>query len=186
MCPRLCEPRARARHDESPKPLALLLSRFRAPAPSYARCLAPKGRHTQPHMNTVPHPGKKIERLFAGGLSALGLLSVLAQPVRAQATHTAQDWAHSPADLVQQDSLTDYLGRLRSALLALKDRPEQQQPLKLTATSTAESRSGVRRLRIRNFQLLSDGARPTAEYNLGPVLGRRSSACWAARWPRTS
>lgn len=104
--------------------------------------------------------------MFASGVSALGLLSAIAQPVRAQATHTSQDWAQSTADFKPADSLRDYLVRLRAALLALQDRPEQQQPLKLAATSTAESRSGVRRLRIRNFQLLSDGAREVAEYNL--------------------
>ncbi|HUR59630.1 MAG TPA: OsmC family protein [Opitutaceae bacterium] len=88
------------------------------------------------------------------------------QFVHAQATHTAQDWAQAPAEFAPQDSLRDYLTRLRAALLASKDRPAQQEPLKLTATSTAESRSGVRRLRIRDFQLLSDGARAVAEYNL--------------------
>ncbi len=119
-------------------------------------------------MKTLPLPSKSIRQMIVGGWSALGLLSVIAQPVRAQATHTAQDWAQTAADFEPRDSLRDYLARLRSALFALKARPEQQPPLKLTADVNAESRSGVRRLRIRNFQLLSDGARTTGEFNLGP------------------
>jgi uncharacterized OsmC-like protein len=117
-------------------------------------------------MITSLRPRKTIYRMIAGVVSAVGLFSAIAQPLRAQATHAAQDWAQSAGEIEKQDSLNDYLTHLRSALLALKDRPEQQQPLKLTANVTAESRSGVRRLRIRNFQFLSDGARATAEYNL--------------------
>ena len=41
------------------------------------------------------------------------------------------------------------------------------EPLKLTGTVTAISRTGIRRLRIRNFQLLSDGGRESGEFNLG-------------------
>jgi uncharacterized OsmC-like protein len=41
------------------------------------------------------------------------------------------------------------------------------EPLKLTGTVTAISRTGIRRLRIRNFQLLSDGGREAGEFNLG-------------------
>lgn len=119
-------------------------------------------------MTTRPCPQKNLQHVLVSGLSALGLWLVSAQPVCAQATHLSQDWAQSPAGLVPGDSLRDHLARLRTALLTLKDRPELQEPVKLTASSTAESRSGVRRLRIRTFQLLSDGARSTAEYNLGP------------------
>lgn len=118
-------------------------------------------------MITRPRFGKTRQRKIVASLAALGLLSAVAQPLRAQATHTAQDWAQADSESGQKDSLRDYLTRLRSALLALQDRPEQLQPLKLSASATAESRSGVRRLRIRNFQLLSDGTRMTAEYNLG-------------------
>lgn len=114
------------------------------------------------------HSWKVTCRLLSAVLAGLGLLAGLSPSARAQATHTTQDWAQFAIDPAPQDSLRDYLGRLRSALRALQDRPEQQEPLKLTASSTAESRSGVRRLRIRNFQLISDGARSVAEYNLGP------------------
>jgi uncharacterized OsmC-like protein len=104
--------------------------------------------------------------IAASAMSAVGLLSVLSPSLHAQATHTPDDWAQLPADFTPRDSLRDHLVRLRAALEAANKRPESEQPLKLMANSTAESRSGVRRLRIRDFQLLSDGARSTAEYNL--------------------
>lgn len=119
-------------------------------------------------MPPQPRPAsiRTCSRRFAAGLSALGVLAALAPSARAQATHLAPDWAQAPGEPARPDSLRDYLSRLQSALLAANARPEQAQPLKLTANVTAESRSGVRRLRIRNFQFLSDGARSTAEYNL--------------------
>lgn len=113
-----------------------------------------------------PDAVKSGGRAIRAGLAAV-VLQALVHPVFAQATHPAEDWAHAVPPEASGDSLRDYLARLRTALLREKDRPEQQRPLKLTAAVTAESRSGVRRLRIRNFQLLSDGARSTAEYNLG-------------------
>ena len=119
-------------------------------------------------MITWSHPGNTIRRVAAGALSSVGLWLAPAPLARAQATHTAEDWSQAPANFAPQDSLRDYLGRLKSALLAVQDRPEQQQALKLTAHVVAEGRTGVRRLRIRNFQFLSDGAPATAESNLGP------------------
>ena len=119
-------------------------------------------------MTPRPSPRKRVQQRWVAALSAVGLWTTGAPSAHAQPAHTAQDWAHPATLAAPQDSLRDHLTRLRAALLALKERPEHDQPLQLRATSTAESRSGVRRLRIRNFQLLSDGARSTAEYNLGP------------------
>jgi len=90
-------------------------------------------------------------------LMLAGMFAAMSGPVRAQATHQAQDWAQTPSVLDSGDSLRDFGVRLRSALFLLKDRPEMNEPLKLTGTVTAVSRTGIRRLRIRNFQLLSDG-----------------------------
>lgn len=98
---------------------------------------------------------------------SFGLLAVATQSLRAQATHTSQDWAQSSGYFDGGNSLSDYLVRLRSALYLLKDNPDLTQPVKFTAIVTAESRSGVRRLRIRNFQFLSDGLRSSGEFNLG-------------------
>lgn len=61
-------------------------------------------------------------------------------------------------------SLRDVLAKKRAALA----RPEAQTPLIIEAHITAESRSGVRRLRIGDFQSLSDSDRSYAGYDLGP------------------
>lgn len=103
----------------------------------------------------------------AARFSLLGLLAIAVPPLCAQATHASQDWAQSTTYYDDGSSLRDFLGRLRSALYFSKDRPELQQPLKLSANVTAESRSGVRRLLIRDFHYLSDGPRATGEFNLG-------------------
>lgn len=117
---------------------------------------------------TRSRPGNTIRRVAAGVLSSVGFWLTPVPLARGQATHTAQDWAQAPANFAPQDSLGDYLARLKSALLALSDRPEQQQPLKLSAHVVAEGRTGVRRLHIRNFQFLSDGPQSIGEFNLGP------------------
>ena len=108
-----------------------------------------------------------FRRLAAAGVSAFALLSPFSPPLRAQATHASQDWAQSTGYSDEGNSLRDYLVRLRSSLYLAKDNPELAQPVKFTANVTAESRSGVRRLRIRNFQFLSDGSRAIGEFNLG-------------------
>ncbi|HEY8550294.1 MAG TPA: OsmC family protein [Vicinamibacterales bacterium] len=59
--------------------------------------------------------------------------------------------------------LGNYLTRLAAAL----QRQGAAAPQALRARVTAESRSGVRRLRIRDFQLISDSQRSLAGYNLG-------------------
>jgi uncharacterized OsmC-like protein len=89
------------------------------------------------------------------------------QPLCAQATHITQDWAQTPPPFDNGDSLRDFEVRLRASLFLLKAQPEMNEPLKLTGTVTAISRTGIRRLRIRNFQLLSDGGREAGEFNLG-------------------
>jgi uncharacterized OsmC-like protein len=124
---------------------------------------------------------KNVQEIVIGSLSALGLLLAVPQILHAQATHAAQDWAQSPGAPDDGDSLRDFQSRQRSALFLLKGDPELEKPLKLSARVTAESRTGIRRLRIRNFQFLSDGGRETAEYELGPgswpsVVGALSSA----------
>lgn len=110
----------------------------------------------------------KLPRIVTASLSLFGLLSVIAPALNAQATHTSQDWAQSAGYFDEGNSLRDYLVRLRSSLYLAKSNPELAEPVKLSATVTAESRSGVRRLRIRNFQYLSDGPRSSGEFNLSP------------------
>lgn len=66
--------------------------------------------------------------------------------------------------------LNDYLTEKRAAVLARKARIENgelgRQPL--SAKVSAEGRSGIRRIRIRDFQLVTDSPPDFAGYNLGP------------------
>jgi uncharacterized OsmC-like protein len=66
--------------------------------------------------------------------------------------------------------LNDYLAEKRVAVLARHAAVEAgtAQPAQLRATVTAEGRSGVRRLRIRDHQVISDSPPDFAGYNLGP------------------
>ncbi|MDR6859900.1 OsmC family protein [Variovorax guangxiensis] len=66
--------------------------------------------------------------------------------------------------------LNDYLAEKRSAVLARNAAiaAGSAQPLQLKAHVRAEGRSGVRRLRIREHQILSDSPPDFAGYNLGP------------------
>lgn len=68
-------------------------------------------------------------------------------------------------------NLNDYLAEKRQALAR---RREQRQttavtPQLLQARVRAEGRSGVRRIRIREFQIISDSGPDFAGYNLGPT-----------------
>jgi uncharacterized OsmC-like protein len=66
--------------------------------------------------------------------------------------------------------LNDYLAEKREAVLARNAAIEagMAQPLQLKAHVRAEGRSGVRRLRIRDHQVISDSPPDFAGYNLGP------------------
>jgi uncharacterized OsmC-like protein len=66
--------------------------------------------------------------------------------------------------------LAAYLVQKREALDALTERVSAPgyQPSRLSAHVSAEGRSGVRRIRIRDFQVLSDSPSNFAGYDLGP------------------
>lgn len=126
-------------------------------------------------------PQRSIRRAITLSMSLAVMFAMASQPLRAQATHISQDWAQTPPAFDNGDSLRDFEARLRSSLFLLRTQPEISEPLKLTGTVTAISRTGIRRLRIRNFQLLSDGGRETGEFNLGAgswpsVVGALGSA----------
>lgn len=67
-------------------------------------------------------------------------------------------------------TLDEYLGQKREAIIARKARitAGDAAPVTLQARATAEGRSGVRRIRIRDFQVISDSPEDFAGYNLGP------------------
>ncbi len=65
--------------------------------------------------------------------------------------------------------LRNYLYNRRSALIQLQNTPSDQlQAITLQARTTAEQRSGLRRMRIRGFQIISDSGTDYAGYNVGP------------------
>lgn len=69
-------------------------------------------------------------------------------------------------------TLNDYLEQKRDAWLAKKEAARSNPELKATslkATVRALGRSGVREIRIRDFQVISDSPPDFAGYNLGPA-----------------
>lgn len=68
-------------------------------------------------------------------------------------------------------TLREYLVQKRQALLARREQARANgggEPGILQAQVRAEGRSGVRRIRIRDFQVISDSGPDFAGYNLGP------------------
>ncbi|MGH2549222.1 MAG: OsmC family protein [Thermomicrobiales bacterium] len=68
-------------------------------------------------------------------------------------------------------TLREFLGQKREALLARRADAEANPPTEphvLRANVKAEGRSGVRRIRIREFQILSDSGPELAGYSFGP------------------
>ncbi|MGO9418267.1 OsmC family protein [Roseiarcus sp.] len=79
-------------------------------------------------------------------------------------------------------TLIEYLAQKRQALLDRRRRIADGSlgPVPLKARATAEGRSGVRRIRIRDFQVVTDSPPDFAGYDLGPsspelVLGALGS-----------
>jgi uncharacterized OsmC-like protein len=67
--------------------------------------------------------------------------------------------------------LRDYLAEKRQALARRRARAEATgggEPARLQARVRAEGRSGVRRIRIRDFQVISDSDQDFAGHDLGP------------------
>ena len=64
-------------------------------------------------------------------------------------------------------TLREYLVEKLAAVQAM--RPRTDEHLDIKATVTAEGRSGIRRVRIREHQVISDAARTLAGYDLGPT-----------------
>ncbi len=64
-------------------------------------------------------------------------------------------------------ALRDYLVEKRAAVQAMRHRTDEH--LDIKATVTAEGRSGIRRVKIREHQVISDASRALAGYDLGPT-----------------
>jgi hypothetical protein len=67
-------------------------------------------------------------------------------------------------------TLNEYLGEKRQAIAVRQSRIDAGDgaPLTLAARVRAEGRSGIRRIRIRDFQVISDSNADFAGYDLGP------------------
>jgi hypothetical protein len=66
-------------------------------------------------------------------------------------------------------TLREHLKFRQNALVKLQEQPsEQLKPITLSARTTAEQRSGIRRIQIRGFQIESDSGPDFAGYNIGP------------------
>ncbi|GCE30021.1 osmotically inducible protein OsmC [Dictyobacter alpinus] len=66
--------------------------------------------------------------------------------------------------------LNEYLAQKRQALIERRAhaRVNDTGPTTLSASARVEGRSGIRRIRIRDFQIISDSGPDFAGYNLGP------------------
>jgi len=88
----------------------------------------------------------------------------------------------------QMSTLKDYLAQKRAALLERRRRIKSGElgVATLKASASAEGRSGVRRIRIRDFQVVSDSPPDFAGYNLGPaspeLLVGALSSCLTHTW----
>src|SRR6202167_3226349 len=71
---------------------------------------------------------------------------------------------------VALSTLIEYLDQKRRALLERRARIADGRlgPVSLKASATEEGRSGVRRIRVRDFQVLTDSPPDFAGYDLGP------------------
>lgn len=67
-------------------------------------------------------------------------------------------------------TLRAYLEQKRAAIEARRERARQEppQPHQISARVSAEGRSGIRRIRIRDHQVISDSGPDFAGYDLGP------------------
>ncbi|RYZ76743.1 MAG: hypothetical protein EOP04_31715, partial [Proteobacteria bacterium] len=68
-----------------------------------------------------------LKTLITGSGVTLGLIAAISQPIQAQATHVAQDWSQSTS-VYGNDSLKEFLPRLRSALDQANKSTTQKQP----------------------------------------------------------
>jgi uncharacterized OsmC-like protein len=110
-----------------------------------------------------------LKRLKLLGISftiSVGIFSVKAQTADAPNPFIKPVIAQT---VLKGRTLNDFLSIRRDALLQLQKTPNDQiQPLILKARTIAEQRSGVRRIRIRGHQIISDSDYSFAGYSLGP------------------
>lgn len=107
-------------------------------------------------------------------VAILPILGVL--PINAQVKETPSGpnsifvKSATKQEAVQNASpLRNFLNDRKNALIQLQNLPSDElQPVTLEAKTTAEQRSGLRRIRIRDFQIISDSGTDFAGYSAGP------------------
>ncbi len=114
------------------------------------------------HHDSRPPRQRRLLSL-RGGLLAIGVLGAIVA-LGSATLHASRATAAAGAE-TSASPLSDYLTRKQAALKALEQKATT--PTSITAKVTAESRSGVRRLRIRDYQYLSDSDRSFGGYSLG-------------------
>lgn len=122
-------------------------------------------------------PFKKYNSIQKGIL-AIAILTLSATSINAQTKEASS--ISSPNSIFVKEStkdgitshlptLNDYLKNRNKALLLLQKVPSNDlKAVTLEAKTTAEQRAGVRRIRIRDFQIISDSETNYAGYSLGP------------------
>ncbi|MDR1593176.1 MAG: OsmC family protein [Prevotellaceae bacterium] len=129
---------------------------------------------------------KKSDRIFSGRVLVLGglvLLSILLASCQPRQKKDSTELVELSTDYpsifktkaaeekfkAAYPSLNDFLKRRLTALQLLEQTPSDElQPIVLSARTTAEQRAGVRRIRIRGHQIISDSDYTFAGYSLGP------------------
>lgn len=114
---------------------------------------------------------KRISILAIIILSIFGTTSVDAQTENAKTVPNSVFVKDAVKKAFEQNAspLRNYLFSRREALIKLQSLPsEELQAVTLEARTTAEQRSGLRRMRIRGFQIISDSGTDFAGYNVGP------------------
>jgi uncharacterized OsmC-like protein len=130
-------------------------------------------------MNQIQSPKvwKKSFAITRNGLLALSAFFVIsagtnqlqAQPYQSDYPSIFKTGLAESALKGNKRTLNDFLLLRREALLKLQNLPSDQlKPIVLSAKTTAEQRAGVRRIRIRGHQIISDSDYTYAGYSLGP------------------
>jgi uncharacterized OsmC-like protein len=129
--------------------------------------------------NSNKREGKLGKSLILGGLSLLSA-AIVSCHSHSKSNDSSYIVSSDAESIFTTDSaqnlfksvhppLNDFLKRRLEALNILEKIPtEQLKPITLRAKTTAEQRSGVRRIRIRTHQIISDSDYTYAGYSLGP------------------
>lgn len=118
-------------------------------------------------------PDEALRTWHAEAERACPILNIVSRPhgLRGDLRHVPSQPASTADERGHGHELRAHLARKKEALLARRDSahlPGANAPQHLQARVSASGRSGVRRIRIRDFQVLSDSPPAFAGHSLGP------------------